>query len=333
MSLQEVQSTATLLPLEFTPIFKRTRWGGERLGTQLHKLIGLEGDYGESWELSDHPAAQTRIANGEFAGWTLSQLIQKDPDALFGVGNCNTTFPLLIKFIDATDRLSLQVHPDNSHLQTIDSIESGKSEAWVILDATEESQIYAGLKSGVDERELRRHLEQGTTQECLHSYPVQKGDSIFIPAGTLHAIGEGVLLAEIQQTSDITFRLFDWNRLDQSGNPRPLHVAKAFASIDFERGPVDLLQPLKQSAAGHQIEQLLESEYFSIRRHLSHHSFLLPDLRRAQVVIVLEGEGQLDCGAETYELLPGKTMLIPATAPDCQIHVDSEITFLEVIPA
>lgn len=333
MSLQEVQSTATLLPLEFTPIFKRTRWGGERLGTQLHKLIGIEGDYGESWELSDHPTAQTRIANGEFAGWTLSQLIHKDPDALFGVGNCNTTFPLLIKFIDATDRLSLQVHPDNSDQQKFDSIESGKSEAWVILDAAEGSQIYAGLKPGVDECGLRRHLEQGTIEECLHSYPVQKGDCVYIPAGTLHAIGEGVLLAEIQQTSDITYRLFDWNRLDQSGNPRSLHITKAFESISFDRGPVDLIQPQKQFAAGHNVEQLLESEYFSIRRHQSQHSFSLPTLSQAQVLVILEGEGQLDCGEATYELLPGKTILIPATAPNCQIHMDAEITFLEVIPA
>lgn len=333
MSLQEVQSTATLLPLEFTPIFKRTRWGGERLGTQLHKLIGIEGDYGESWELSDHPKAQTLIASGEFSGWTLTQLIQKDPDALFGVGNCNTTFPLLIKFIDATDRLSLQVHPDDSHQQNFDLIESGKSEAWVILDAAKGSQIYAGLKPGIDACELRQHLELGTIENCLHSYPVQKGDCVFIPAGTLHAIGEGVLLAEIQQTSDITFRLFDWNRLDQSGNARPLHIAKAFESINFERGPVDLLQPQKQSESGHQIEQLLESEYFSIRRHLSRHPFSLSALSQAQVLIVLEGEGQLDCGSETYELLQGKTILIPATAPDCQIHVDGEITFLEVVPA
>ncbi|MCA9020372.1 MAG: hypothetical protein KDA74_09540, partial [Planctomycetaceae bacterium] len=137
MSLQEVQSTATLLPLEFTPLLKRTRWGGERLGTQLHKLIGVEGDYGESWELSDHPQAPTLIAAGEYADWTLSQLIQKNPDALYGTGKYYATFPLLIKFIDATDRLSLQVHPNESAEQNFDAARSGKSEAWVVLDAVE----------------------------------------------------------------------------------------------------------------------------------------------------------------------------------------------------
>jgi mannose-6-phosphate isomerase len=333
MSLQEVQSTATLLPLEFTPLLKRTRWGGERLGTQLHKLIGIEADYGESWELSDHPQAPTLIAGGEYADWTLSQLIRKNPDALYGAGNNYSTFPLLIKFIDATDRLSLQVHPDETRQKNFDATRSGKSEAWVILDANEGSRIYAGLKPGIDEVRLRQHLEQGNVEECLHSYPVKPGDCVFIPAGTLHAIGEGILLVEVQQTSDITFRLFDWDRLDHSGNPRPLHVAKAFESINFERGPVELLEPRMLSRGDHQIEQLLESDYFCIRRHHSRLSFPLASMNQAQILIVLEGAGQLDCGAETYELLEGKTILIPAAASACQIHVDGEITFLEVIPA
>ncbi|QDT42121.1 putative mannose-6-phosphate isomerase GmuF [Gimesia alba] len=332
MSLQEVQSTATLLPLEFAPLLKRTRWGGERLGTQLHKLIGVEGDYGESWELSDHPQAPTPIAGGEYAGWTLSQLIQKNPEALYGTGKYYSTFPLLIKFIDATDRLSLQVHPGDTQQERFDASRSGKSEAWVILDAVEGSCIYAGLKPGVTETQLRQHLEQGIVEECLHSYPVQKGDCVYIPSGTLHAIGEGVLLAEVQQTSDVTYRLFDWNRLDQLGNPRPLHITKAFESIDFERGPVDLLQPRVQSAGTHQIEDLLESEYFTIRRHHSPSSFPLKSLNQPQILVVLEGSGQLDCSAETYELFQGKTLLIPASASDCQIHVDDEITFLEVVP-
>lgn len=332
MSLQEVQSTATLLPLEFTPLLKRTRWGGERLGTQLHKMIGVEGDYGESWELSDHPQAPTLIAGGAYADWTLSQLIQKNPDAVYGTGKYYSTFPLLIKFIDATDRLSLQVHPGESGQQSFDVARSGKSEAWVVLDAVEESCIYAGLKAGVTETQLRAHLAQGIVEECLHSYPVQKGDCVYIPAGTLHAIGEGVLLAEVQQTSDVTYRLFDWNRLDQLGNPRPLHITNALECIDFEQGPVELLQPRSQSVGDHQIDELLESEHFSIRRHTACSSFSLTSLNQAQVLIVLEGAGQLDCSVETYELFQGKTLLIPASASDCQIHADGKITFLEVVP-
>ncbi len=332
MSLQEVSSTATLLPIEFTPLLKRTRWGGERLGTQLHKLIGVEGDFGESWELSDHPQAPTLIAGGAYSEWTLSQLIQKNPSALYGAGTFYETFPLLIKFIDATDRLSLQVHPGESDLGKFDATYSGKSEAWVILDAVEGSRIFAGLKAGVDACQLQRHLEQGTVEECLHSYRVKQGDAVFIPAGTLHAIGEGILLAEVQQTSDLTFRLFDWGRLDQSGNPRPLHVAKALDCINFERGPVGLLEPKILSSGEHQIEELLESEYFSIRRHHTRESISLASLNQAQILIVLEGTGQLDCGAETFEMLEGKILLIPAATSDCQIHVDGEITFLEVMP-
>lgn len=333
MSLQEIPSTTTALPLEFTPLLKRTRWGGERLGTQLHKLIGVEGDFGESWELSDHPLAPTLIAGGEYADYTLSQLIQKNQNALFGEGSYYATFPLLIKFIDATDRLSVQVHPDGSYQHNFDAERTGKSEAWVILDAIEGSRIFAGLKSGVDEPRLRRHLEQGTVEECLHSYPVKRGDCVFIPAGTVHAIGEGILLAEVQQTSDLTFRLYDWNRLDQSGNPRPLHLEKALGCINFERGPVELLQPQVLSTGKHEVELLLESEHFSIRRHHSRQSIPHASSNQVQILIVLEGTGQLDCGAETFELLEGKTMLIPAAVSDYQIHVDGELTFLEVRPA
>ena len=333
MSLQEVQSTATLLPLEFTPILKRARWGGERLGTQLHKLIGVEQDYGESWELSDYPGAPTLIASGEFTGWTLSHLIEKNPKALFGEGKRYPLFPILIKFIDATDRLSLQVHPDAGHLPRFDATKSGKSEAWVILDALPESCIYAGLKQGIGPEQLRKHLKQGTVEECLHSYPVQKGDCVYIPAGTLHAIGEGILLAEVQQTSDVTYRLFDWHRLDQSGSPRPVHVEQAISCIDFDLGPVDLLEPEKQSRANHQIEALLTCEHFSIRRYVARESFQLTSLNQAQILIVLEGSGQLDCSAETYELFQGKTLLVPAAASDCQIHVETPVTILEVIPA
>lgn len=333
MSTQEVQSTATLLPLEFTPLLKRTRWGGERLGTQLHKLIGVEGDYGESWELSDHPQAPTLISGGDYSDWTLSRLIQKNPDAMYGTGKYYATFPLLIKFIDATDRLSLQVHPGQTQQLNLDVTRAGKSEAWVILDAAEESRIYAGLKSGITEADLKHHLEQGDVESCLHSYPVKKGDSVYIPSGTLHAIGEGVLLAEVQQTSDVTYRLFDWNRLDHSGNPRPLHVAQAFDSIDFERGPVNLLSPEVRTQGGHQIEDLLEAEFFTIRRHTAKETIPLKSLNQPQILVVLEGAGQLDCSAETYELFQGKTLLIPAASSDCTIHVDDQITFLEVVPA
>jgi mannose-6-phosphate isomerase len=298
----------------------------------LHKPIGVEGDYGESWELSDHPEAPTLIASGEFAGCTLSEVIGQNPEAMYGAGTCYSTFPLLIKFIDATDRLSLQVHPDDSHLPNFDARKSGKSEAWVILDAAPDSRIYAGLKAGIDESTLRSRLEQGNVEDCLHSYPVRPGDSVFIPAGTLHAIGEGILLAEVQQTSDITYRVFDWNRLDQSGQPRPLHVEQAFQSINFQRGPVDLLHPQSRQSPGHKIEDLLESSCFTIRRHHAAKLLRLPALNRAQILIILEGSGHLDCSAETFELAPGKTLLVPAAASDCEIVLDQEMTFLEVIP-
>ncbi len=182
-------------------------------------------------------------------------------------------FPLLVQFLDASDRLSVQVHPNDVQARFFDPNENGKTEAWVILDAKPDSRIYAGLKRSLDPFRLQRHLAAGTVEECLHSYAVRAGDCVFIPAGTVHAIGEGILLAEVQQSSDLTFRLHDWGRLGMDGQPRPLHVEESLACIDFDRGPVDPVVSRLQNGA---TEELVSSEFFTLRRHTTHDSFCSP---------------------------------------------------------
>jgi len=200
-------------PLKFTPILKRIRWGGRRLGDVLNKPIAAFSDYAESWEICDHGADQSVVENGPWRGKTLQQLVREHADELLGKHRNLSQFPLLLKFLDAHDRLSLQVHPNDAQARRFVPGECGKTEAWVILAADPGSCIYAGLKAGVDERALREALAQGTVEQRLHRLTVVAGDCLYIPAGTVHAIGEGILLAEVQQSSDLTFRLFDWNRV------------------------------------------------------------------------------------------------------------------------
>jgi mannose-6-phosphate isomerase len=236
-------------------------------------------------------------------------------------------FPLLVKFLDARDRLSLQVHPNDVQARFFDSRENGKTEAWVILDAQPDSRIYAGLKRGVDLFRLQQHLAAGTVENCLHSYPAHAGDCIFIPAGTVHAIGEGILLAEVQQSSDLTFRLHDWGRLGTDGQPRPLHIEESLACIDFDRGPVDPMvpRPIRHTTC----EELVSSEFFVLRRHTLRGSSLLETNDRFHVLVVLSGNGLLACDQTEHRLSVGTTLLIPASSSQCRIVAHSELKLLD----
>ena len=306
-------------PLVFEPILKRIRWGGRRLGSVLGKPIGKQIDYAESWEIADHGDDQSIVSEGNYRGQTLQQLVKNNARELLGAERVCKQFPLLIKFLDAHDRLSLQVHPDDELAVQYDPQENGKTEAWVIIEAKPGSRLYAGLKEGVGRDELDSALKAGTAKNLLHSFTVTAGDCVFIPAGTVHAIGEGILLAEIQQMSDITFRLFDWGRLGSDGEPRELHIENGLAATDFTRGPVSPVSPqLIASSDGHTLEELVRGEYFVIRRHTlgNRASATVSSDNRFHVLMVVEGAVTLNCVGETMALDRGRTVLIPAECDD-----------------
>ncbi len=232
-----------LYPLRFRPIFRRYLWGNRRLGTVLRKPIGPGNDWAESWEISDHGADQSIVEFGPLAGATLGQLVQERGKELLGRHHPAARFPLLLKFLDANRALSVQVHPNDAQAARLNPPDSGKTEAWVVLEATADSRIFAGLKPGVDRPRLATALHDGDCQGLLHVIKPSPGDSIFLPAGTVHAVGEGLLVAEIQQSSDVTYRLFDWNRLGPDGQRRPLQIEQGLDAVDFRRGPVSPQQP------------------------------------------------------------------------------------------
>ncbi|TXT24972.1 MAG: mannose-6-phosphate isomerase, partial [Planctomycetota bacterium] len=272
-------------PLRLQPLFKQRPWGGRRLAQQWRKPDANSTGWAESWEVVDLGEDQSRIIGGPYDGRLLHELVREHPVELLGRHASCGRFPLLFKFLDAAETLSVQVHPNDSQSARIAAGGCGKSEAWVILLAEPDSRMFIGLNSEVDRVTLERHLAAGTVEQCLHSITVQPGDVISVPAGTVHAIGAGIALAEIQQSNDMTFRLFDWNRRDAQGRPRELHIEQALQCIDFSCGPVSLHLPREIPSVDHRHEVLVQNGHFLWRRHRSTgRKFQLPDADRCRIV-------------------------------------------------
>ncbi|MFN9720696.1 MAG: type I phosphomannose isomerase catalytic subunit [Planctomycetota bacterium] len=319
-----------LPPLVFEPILKRIRWGGRKLGTLLGKNIGPELDYAESWELADHADGQSCVTSGPLAGQTLTSLIETHPTELLGRHAHCRQFPLLIKFLDANDWLSLQVHPDDLLARKFNPVENGKTEAWVILDAQPDSRICAGLKADIGPEQLRCALEGGRVEDCLHLIPVKRGDCVFVPAGTVHALGPGIVLAEVQQQSNLTFRLYDWGRVDANGKPRPIHVEESIKCTDFSKGPVDPVRPVQLCDADHSFEELVRCQYFVIRRHRFLDPIRLKSDHRFQILLCLEGQGSVSTSGGTATFRSGSTVLLPASSQDIRLKPQAAVTILEI---
>lgn len=320
-----------LPPLVFAPLLKRIRWGGRRLGSRLQKPIGEGNDYAESWELADHGNDQSRVVSGPLAGTTLRQLMRSHPNELLGKHAGLTQFPLLIKFLDANDWLSLQVHPDDQLACQFDPHENGKTEAWVVLDAQPESRICAGLKPGVDAAALRLGLRSGHIEELLHLIPVKAGDCLFVPAGTVHALGPGILLAEIQQQSNLTFRLHDWGRVDAHGQPREIHVEQSLECTDFNRGPVSPVTPIPLCDQTHVFEELVRCRYFVIRRHRAVETFEITMSEQFRILMLLEGRAEIRTSGGSVSAEIGSTVLIPAASNRVVITPIESVQVLEIL--
>ncbi len=321
----------SLAPLRFEPILKRLIWGGRRLGSVLNKPIGPEADYAESWELSDHRNGQSEVAEGPLHGTSLQELVHSRGGELLGSTlQHHQQFPILIKFIDAARVLSVQVHPDDEIGHQLAN-DNGKNESWVVLDAEPGSLLYAGLKSGVSRTDFVEAVRTGRIEELLHRFEPRPGDCIHIPAGTVHAIGAGVLLVEVQQMSDATFRVFDWDRVDAEGKPRKLHVTEALEAIDFERGPVNPITPQREVIEGGILESLVHCEFFELDRlRLTGESLVgVDDGSRFTALVALEGLSEIEFDSNRYPLSPNQTMLLPASAGACPIRVlDGEAIIL-----
>ncbi|MBW2960821.1 type I phosphomannose isomerase catalytic subunit [Mesonia aestuariivivens] len=322
-------SSHKLHPLKFVPILKEKIWGGEKLKNYLHKdSKGTQ--IGESWEISDVKGDCSIVANGSLKGKSLQELLEEYQAQLVGetiYKRFKNKFPLLIKFIDAKENLSVQLHPDDTLAKERHN-SFGKTEMWYIMQADKNCGIIVGFKDGVSVDDYNQSLQENTIEEILNFEEVQPGDTFFIKPGLIHAIGKGVVLAEIQQTSDITYRVYDYNRKDNEGNERDLHTEEAKEAIDFEANNE---YKVNYSATENEKTSLVENQYF-ITKQLQLSKSLHLDYTATDSFVILmniEGETQVDVDNFSETLHAGETLLIPACFNQVKL-TSNKSTLLEV---
>ncbi|MFZ2146798.1 MAG: type I phosphomannose isomerase catalytic subunit [Sedimentisphaerales bacterium] len=309
-------------PLKFCPIFKQRIWGGQKLREVFDKDLPPFEKIGESWELADLPNDKSVIENGQLAGQTLNSAIEKYPKEITGNENFSGAFPLLIKFLDAQDILSVQVHPDPQTCRRMGKGEP-KTECWYIISAAPGAVIYKGLKKGVTKKQFAEAIEKGNVADLLAKVTVKAGECHFLPAGTAHAIGPGLLIAEIQMPSDTTYRVFDWNRIDDSGKPRELHIEEALESIHFNASADNLSVTT--------LGRLVDCEYFKVDKgRQGKDCELLLSPGQIKTLIIIIGCGTiLGAGAEPVEFKAGDTLLVPAAYEGAMLF-DDDTQYLTV---
>jgi mannose-6-phosphate isomerase len=317
---------SVLYPLRFHPVLRRYLWGGRRLAT-LGKTLGPENDYAESWEIVDHGADQSVVSHGALAGQTLNELASHYPEELYGRTSAPASFPLLFKFLDANDRLSIQVHPDDARAAKLVPPDRGKTEAWVILDAAPNSYLYAGLRPGVDADTLRHEIARRTCELCVERIEPRVGDCYFLPAGVVHALGPGLLVAEIQQASDTTYRIYDWSRIGPDGQPRKLHIDQALEAIDYHYGPLSAQQPV--SAGNPNAEQLVECDQFVLDRWTITGQQRVGGDKRFHILAVIDGALAIDGDPAAVPLERGGVVLLPAGLGAVGVKAAPSAVFLD----
>ena len=317
-----------LYPLKFQPILKDKIWGGQKLQQLLHKPTTSK-NAGESWEISDVEGDTSIVANGALQGSSLKHLLETHTSDLLGEKNFRqfgTKFPLLIKFIDAKDDLSVQLHP-NDQLAKARHNSFGKTEMWYVVQADPESNLIVGFNQKMSQELYLKYLEDKTLQSILNFDAVQAGDTYFIEVGRIHAIGAGVLLAEIQQTSDITYRVYDWDRVDSDGNERELHNDIALEAFDFDMPDNFRVDYTKDSNTP---TELVSCPYFTtnvmdvnerISKENTHDSFM--------IYMCVDGNARIEVDGNQTEISMGETVLIPACIKQFSISAN-HVKLLEV---
>jgi len=320
-----------LYPLRFKPIYQYRLWGGRRLAHVLSAPLPTDEPIGEAWLLSDRDDHPSVVADGPLKGQTLGQVIEQSPEALLGRwAGRYLRFPLLLKFLDAQDTLSVQVHPSDAHPELIPPGETGKTEAWVVLEAEVESRIYAGLKPGATPAKLRQAIADGTLADHLASFAPKPGDAVYIPAGTVHSLG-GVVVFEVQQNSDVTFRLFDWNHVDaKTGQHRSLQIDEAIACIDYAQGAILPLARVVEEGRPILRERLFHGAHFGVTRVSGKLPFTVGAPETPRVLVGLSGDGQIDYAGAHYSFGKGDVLLLPAVVGACSCDAPGGITLLEI---
>ena len=320
-----------LYPLRFAPIFQERIWGGRRLADWFDAPLPGLGPIGEAWLLSDRDDHPSKVSDGPLKGLAMSQLMLDYAVPMLGsMSGRFTRFPLLLKFLDVHAMLSVQVHPSDGDADLLPAGETGKTEAWVVLEADPKSRLYVGLKPGVRAADLRELSDQ-TVDGCLGSFAPQRGQGVLIEAGTVHATGDGVLVFEVQENSDVTFRLYDWGHIDpETGHPRPLQVEQALACIDLTQGTIRPVAPILETTLPVRRELLFDDRHFRLWRLQGADPFSVGAADEPRVLVSIGGHGMIDHEGTGFALERGTVMLLPAVVGACRFRPDGPVTLLEI---
>jgi mannose-6-phosphate isomerase len=318
---------ATLYPLKFQPIFKERVWGARNLERLYRKALPPGVPIGESWEITDRPGDASVIANGSLAGRDLRWLMENHASELLGnAASLNGRFPLLIKILDAQDTLSLQVHPPAAKAAELKG--EPKTEMWFITEAQPDAALFVGLRRGVTRAEFERRISDGTVAECFYRHAVKAGDAMFLPSGRVHAIGAGNVIFEIQQNSDTTYRVFDWNRVGLDGKPRELHVPQSLASIDFNDFEPALESRHTTQHGEASVRPVAKCPLFTVEQiGLAAGKSHPLALRTMHIVGVVSGDIIVESSGESLSLRAGEFCLVPAGVA-ARVKAGADASFL-----
>ena len=313
---------------KFNPLLKSILWGGEKIVPFKH-LTSDQKQVGESWEISGVKDNESVVSDGKYKGWTLNKLVETLKDKLVGKENYErfgNEFPLLVKFIDAREQLSIQVHPTDEQAQA-QGLGRGKTEMWYVMESDADASLRSGLKQQITPKQYKEMVENDTITEALSEYPVKEGDVFFLPAGRIHSIGAGCFLAEIQETSDVTYRIYDFKRKDKEGNYRELHTKEAAECIDYTVYPDYRTQ---YEARQNEPIELVSCPYFTTSVYDLTEPMTLDysDLDSFVIFVGLKGEGEItDAEGNTISFRAGESVLLPAIATT--VKVSGTVKFLE----
>jgi len=320
-----------LYPFVFQPIFKDRIWGGRELERLFAKKIPAGKPIGEAWEISDRPGDASVIANGSLAGKDLRWLMENHAAEILGGAKpaAEGRFPLLCKILDSREKLSLQVHPPASKAAELKG--EPKTEMWFIADAAPDASLYVGLKRGVTRAEFEKKISDGSVADCFHRIPVKAGDTMFLPSGRVHAIGDGLVIFEIQQNSDTTYRVFDWNRVGLDGQPRELHIAQSLASIDFNDFEPKLVPANYRNAPNFKFRQLVEDPLFNVQELVFENAGSVKlSGQYLRIIAITKGAAKIsdDSSGIVAELKSGDFCLVPACLKNVEIKAAANTAFL-----
>ncbi len=320
-----------LYPLRFQPIYEYRLWGGRRLAGLLAAPLPGEDPIGEAWLLSDRPDHASRVADGPLKGKTINELLRQSPQMLLGkLSERFDRFPLLLKFLDVQKKLSVQVHPSDAYKKLIPPGDTGKTEAWVVLETGPEARIFAGLKPSTSAAVMRQAIAAGTVSDRLASFAPKPGDAVLIKAGTVHSLND-VVVFEVQQNSDVTFRLYDWGHIDpKTGHGRPLQVEQAMACIDFAQKAIGPLTPRVKETEPALREKLIQCDYFGVTRISGRLSFTVGTAHWPSVLVCLDGKARLEHAGARYAFGKGDLFLLPAVVGACSCQPHGVVSVLEV---